>query len=58
VLDRHGRRLQHALKDMRVQPEQGHGQSKQDRREEIPVLGLLIEQRRMLNDGQATRPNA
>lgn len=51
MFDRHLGRIQDVLKFLGVQPKEGHDESKQHGREQIPVLGVLVEQGRMLEDG-------
>lgn len=51
MFDRHLGRIQDVLKLLGVQPKEGHDESKQHGREQIPVLGVLVEQGRMLEDG-------
>ncbi len=42
---------EHLLEAGNVAPEEGHQKSEQNGREEIQVLCLFVEQRRMLEDG-------
>ena len=53
MLDRHRRGPKHGLQRRDIQPEEGHDQRKQHGREQVVVPGGLVEQRRVLEDGQA-----
>lgn len=53
MLNRDASGAQDRLKLGNVQPQDGHGQRKQNGREQVPVLGCLIEQGRVLEDAEA-----
>lgn len=50
--------LQDPLEDGRVEPEEGHAEGEQDGREEVQVLGLLVEHGRVLEDGETAGPHS
>ena len=58
VFDRHLRRRQDGLQRGDVQPKEGHDQGKGNGRKEVVVLGELVEDGRVLEDGQASGADA
>ena len=52
MLHRHARGRQDDLQLRDVQPDDDHDESEKDGREEVPVLRLLVEEGRMLEDAQ------
>lgn len=55
MFHRHRRRIKNPIKRGHVQPKDGHDQREYYSREQVDVLGCLVEQGRMLKDGKTTR---